>query len=80
MKWQDKRSRRESLLPEAYRRWPLLSGVAAGLWFLVLLYLVRMILKLFQGDRTTAFFSLLWSMVCLVLWTLLHYWAKGTTR
>ena len=63
-------------LPEAYRRWPLLAGVAAGLWFMVLVYIVRLVLNLIRGDSQTAAFSFLWSVVCLILWTLLHNWAR----
>lgn len=70
------RQRLKNRLPAAYRRWPLLAGVAAGLWFMVLLYLVRMALSLFRGDSQTAAFSLLWSAVSFVLWSLLHNWAR----
>jgi len=64
------------VLPQAYRRWPLLAGVAAGLWVLVIVYLGRMLLNLVQGDGKTASYSLLWSVVCLGLWRLLHNWAR----
>ena len=67
------------LLPAAYRRWPLLAGVSAGLWFLVLVYLVRMVLNLIQGNGTIALLSLVWSMVCLLLWSLMHGWAMKKT-
>ncbi|OGG00327.1 MAG: hypothetical protein A3F83_08100 [Candidatus Glassbacteria bacterium RIFCSPLOWO2_12_FULL_58_11] len=76
MKWIDNRRHLNPLLPKAYRRWPLLSGISAGLWLLVLVYLVRMILSLIRGDQSTAFYSLLWSLVCLILWTLLFQWAR----
>ena len=63
-------------LPGAYKRWPLLAGVAAGLWVMVLAYLVRMIFSMLRGDSYTAWFSLLWSIVCFALWNLLHRWAR----
>ncbi len=64
-------------LPGAYKRWPLLAGVAAGLWVMVLAYLVRMVLSMVSGQSDTALFSLLWSAVCFVLWNLLHRWARN---
>lgn len=64
-------------MPEAYRKWPLLAGVAAGLWVLVVFYLGRMLITLWQGHGKAAVFSLLWSMVCLALWSLLHKWARA---
>ncbi len=67
------------LLPAAYRRWPLLAGVSAGLWVLVLIYLARMILNLVRGNGTIALFSFFWSLVCLFLWGLLHGWATRKT-
>lgn len=67
------------LLPAAYRRWPLLAGVSAGLWVLVLVYLARMILNLVWGNGTIAFFSFLWSLVCFFLWSMLHGWAIRKT-
>ena len=76
MKRKDNRTSLNSLLPKAYRRWPLLAGVSAGLWLLVMAYLVRMILSLLRGDQSTAFYSLLWSLVCLILWNLLSQWAR----
>jgi hypothetical protein len=63
-------------LPGAFKRWPLLAGVAAGLWVMVLAYLIRMILSLISGEVTTALFSLLWSVVCFFLWSLLYRWAR----
>lgn len=74
----DDQRRRKMLekLPRAYKRWPILAGVAAGLWVMVLAYLVRLVYSLVTGNPDTAAFSLLWSVVCLVLWTLLHNWAK----
>lgn len=63
-------------LPGAYKRWPLLAGIAAGLWILVLSYLVRMILSLVSGESATAVYSLLWSAVCYFLLNLLHRWAR----
>ena len=72
----EKESQRKALLPGAYRRWPLLAGVAAGLWVLVVFYLGRMLVTLWQGHGKAAAFSLLWSLVCLVLWSLLHQWAR----
>ncbi|MBN2290463.1 MAG: hypothetical protein JXQ83_14105 [Candidatus Glassbacteria bacterium] len=72
----DKYSQRK-VLPAAYRRWPLLAGVAAGLWVLVLFYLGRMLVTLWQGHGKAAAFSLLWSLVCLALWSLLHRWARN---
>ncbi|MEA2063973.1 MAG: hypothetical protein U9P14_09775 [Gemmatimonadota bacterium] len=72
----NKRSYRTILLPPAYRRWPVLGGVAAGLWLLVLFYIVRMLVFLWQGNGKTAVFSLAWSILCLLLWTLLHRWAQ----
>jgi len=77
MSWIKKYTRHKTLLPEAYRRWPLLAGVAAGLWVLVLFYLVRMLISLFQGYGKAAAFSLLWGLVCLALWSTLHWWAQG---
>jgi hypothetical protein len=67
------------LLPAAYRRWPLLAGVSAGLWVLVLVYLARMILNLVRGNGTIALFSFLWSLVCFFLWSMLYNWAIKKT-
>ena len=67
-------------LPGAYRRWPLLAGVSAGLWVMVLAYLVRMMLSILSGQSGTALFSLLWSAVCFLLWSLLHRWARKHRR
>jgi len=67
------------LLPAAYRRWPLLAGVSAGLWVLVLIYLARMILNLVRGNGTIALFSFLWSLVCFFLWSMLYSWAIKKT-
>lgn len=64
-------------LPGAYRQWPLLAGVAAGLWVMVFAYLGRMVLSLIQGNVRTALYSLLWSAVCFVLGNLLHNWARN---
>ena len=73
----EKRGRRlRAKLPAAYRRWPWLAGVAVGLWFMVLVYLARVVLSLVRGDSQTAAFSLLWSALCFVFWTLLHNWAR----
>jgi len=73
----DRRRRRlATKLPGAYKKWPPLAGVAAGLWVMVLAYLVRMVFSTLRGDSYTAIFSLLWSVVCLVLFTLLHRWAR----
>ena len=55
----EKESQRKALLPGAYRRWPLLAGVAAGLWVLVVFYLGRMLVTLWQGHGKAAAFSLL---------------------
>ena len=66
----------KALLPETYRRWPLLAGVAAGLWVLVIFYLGRMLITLMRGYPKAAAFSLLWSIVCLALWSILHQWAR----
>ena len=79
IKQKSKGLRHNPLLPAAYRRWPLLAGVSAGLWVLVLVYLVRMILNIVQGNSTIAFFSFLWSVVCLFLWGVLHGWAVKKT-
>ena len=76
MSWIEKYLHYKALLPEAYRRWPLLAGVAAGLWILVLYYLGRMLVTLFQGHGKAAAFSLLWCIVCLALWSMLHQWAR----
>ena len=72
-----RRSTPRAKLPGAYKRWPLLAGVAAGLWVMVLAYLIRMALGIVSGHSGTAAFSLLWSAVCFVLWSLLHRWALG---
>lgn len=72
-----RRSMLRAKLPGAYKRWPLLAGVAAGLWVMVLAYLVRMVLGIVSGHGGTAAFSLLWSAVCFVLWSLLHRWARS---
>jgi len=79
MKRKGKSSWHNPLLPAAYRRWPLLAGVSAGLWVLVVAYLVRMIFNIVRGNGTIAFFSFLWSVVCLFLWSLLHNWAIKKT-
>jgi len=63
-------------LPGAYRRWPWLAGVAAGLWILVVYYLLRLVYSFIQGNRRTALFSLLWSAICFILWNTLHNWAR----
>ncbi len=71
-----RRRKQAAKLPGAYKRWPLLAGVAAGLWVMVLAYLVRMVLSLISGETVTALFSLLWSSVCFILWNLLYRWAR----
>ncbi|MBW7996373.1 MAG: hypothetical protein FVQ81_07380 [Candidatus Glassbacteria bacterium] len=71
-----RRRRLREKLPGAYRRWPLLAGVAAGLWVCVIAYLGRLVLSLIHGHGETALFSLLWSALCFVLWGLLHNWAR----
>lgn len=76
MKWFSDKWKHNPLLPVKYRRYPLLAGVAAGLWVLVFFYLARMIINLIQGDRQVAAFSILWSGVCFILWTILHKWAQ----
>lgn len=68
-----------NLLPQAYQRWPALAGVAAGLWLLVLMYLGRMLYYLVQGERKVAGFSLLWCVICYLLWRLLNNWARKRT-
>jgi len=78
-KRENRRSWHNPLLPAAYRRWPLLAGVSAGFWVLVLAYLIRMIFNIVQGNGTIALFSFLWSMVCFLLWGLLHNWAIKKT-
>ena len=62
-------------LTRTYRRWPALAGVAAGLWVLVIMYFGRMLVYLIRGDHRVAGLSLVWSIVCLLLWRLLHAWA-----
>jgi len=65
-------------LPRGFHRWPVLAGVSAGLWLLVLFYLGRAVFYFFQEDHRLAWFSVMWSIICLGLGQILYIWAKNT--
>jgi hypothetical protein len=65
-------------LPGAYRRWPVLAGVAAGFWILFLIYLGRSAYCYFRHDHYLAGLSLVWSIICLGLGQILHAWARNS--
>lgn len=64
-------------LPGAYRRWPVLAGVAAGFWILFIIYLGRSAYYFFRHDSYLAGLSLVWSILCLGLGQILHAWARN---